>query len=135
MKSTSKRKVNLKKVAKVWYHRVIRLRYADEDGYCECVTCGERKHFKKMHAGHFKHGLDFIDDNMHPQCVGCNTYRGGRLDIYTLFMIDTYGRERVEELQRLKNKGQKYSKSEYKEMIERFKDEAKKKAYEKGQLL
>lgn len=90
----------------------IRQSSADKMGWGSCVTCGQNKHWKELHAGHYQHGLTYaqgedrfyvLEENLHPQCAGCNTFRGGMLDKYTLFMIDTYGREVVEELQALRH--------------------------------
>ena len=78
-------------------------------GMVKCVTCETRLHWKQMHCGHYQHGLTegkdrdgkpFVwEENLWPQCSGCNTFNGGRLDLYTLHMIDTYGRDFVERLQ------------------------------------
>ena len=111
----------LKQKAERIFNRWIRLRSTDEYGYATCVTCGERKHYKELHAGHLKHGLDFVEDNQAPQCVGCNTYRGGRLDVYTIYVLDAYGRERIDELTRMKNAGQKFSRSELEEICIKYK--------------
>ena len=72
-----------------------------------------------MHCGHYQHGLTAGKDddgkpfvwieNLHPQCPGCNTYRGGMLDKYTLYMIDMYGRDFVESLQGERHKPVKMS--------------------------
>ena len=79
----------------------------------KCVTCGVVKHWKKMHLGHFIHNLTYaledgcfyvLEKNLHPQCPSCNTYKNGALDHYTLYMIDTYGREFIDELHALKGK-------------------------------
>ena len=80
------------------YKKMIRLLNCDEDGYGKCVTCGARKHYKEAHAGHFKHGLDFIFRNYHIQCPYCNLYKSGNEVEYTIFMLDRYGRECVDDL-------------------------------------
>lgn len=83
-------------------------------GMVKCVTCEKRMHWKEAHCGHFIHGLTHaqgddgtfycLEENLHSQCAACNTYMSGRLDVYTLYMIDMYGREMVEELQSLRHK-------------------------------
>ena len=80
------------------FNKMIRLIESDKNGFSKCVTCGVRKHYKEMNAGHYRHGLDFIRENQHNQCVKCNKYMSGNLAEYTLFMIDNYGRERVDEI-------------------------------------
>lgn len=83
----------------------IRRKHADEQGMVQCTTCSVKRHWQQMHAGHFIpktfDAVYFIEENLWPQCPGCNTYRHGALMEYTLHMIDTYGREGVEWLQGL----------------------------------
>jgi hypothetical protein len=99
-------------------------------GLAKCVTCEKWKPWKDMHAGHYQHGLTYaqsedgfycLEENLHPQCPGCNTYRGGMLDKYTLFMIDTYGRELVEELQALRHKPLKMRIDDYFQIEQEYK--------------
>lgn len=108
-------------------------------GFCKCVTCEKRMHWKEAHCGHFIHGLTYgqsdplhsdsvkfyaLTENYHPQCSGCNTYMSGRLDVYTLWMIDMYGREMVEELQALRHRPLKMKIDDFweieKEYLEQF---------------
>lgn len=81
----------------------IRRQHADSDGMVQCTTCNVKRHWRQMHAGHFipktYDAVYFIEENIWPQCPGCNTFRHGALMEYTLHMIDTYGRETVEWLQ------------------------------------
>ena len=118
-KSISSLRKRAERVFNLW----IRLRNADDNGYVRCVTCGKVDHYTQMNAGHFEHGLDWVEDNMHAQCVRCNKWLHGNEARYALFMIDTYGRERTEELMNWKKKslsGQKLSKSDYEEIIEKY---------------
>ena len=103
-----------------YFNKYIRLRDS-VNGYGTCITCGVRLHWKEANAGHFKHGLDFIEDNQHFQCPGCNLYHSGRLDRYAIFMIDKYGRERVDELERLDRNRPKYSRADLEEIKEKYK--------------
>lgn len=99
------------------------------NGYCQCVTCGVWKHWKEMQGGHFisrrytAHKL--MEENIHPQCPGCNGPRGGNLIPYTQYMNDTYGREFVDELESTKGETKKYSRPEILEIIEELKQEVK----------
>ena len=70
----------------------------------KCVTCGA----PTTQAGHYVHNvsntkLHFDPRNVHGQDARCNLYLSGNLNVYTLFMIDKYGRELVEEFLYLKN--------------------------------
>lgn len=87
------------------------------NGIVSCVTCGNTARWDGggIHAGHFIHGLTYAQDEdtgefywletqIKPQCVSCNTYRNGMLDVFTLHMIDNHGRDHVEWLQTLRHK-------------------------------
>ena len=99
---TKKRSVSTaKKSAWNWMSKYIRAKAADENGIAECVTCGARKHWKELHAGHFlpkKRGIAvaFMEENVHPQCAQCNTFNGGMLIEYTRYMQETYGADIVD---------------------------------------
>lgn len=77
----------------------VRRSRADFFGNVDCFTCYKQFHWKDTHAGHYQHGkLDFDERNLRPQCPACNTYHGGRLDEYTLRLINDHGLEWVETL-------------------------------------
>ena len=102
----------------------IRTSYADDAGYVACVTCGNTKPYKEMHAGHFIHAskgslVSYDDRNIAPQCPKCNTYQGGNLIEYTLFIQDKYGSKTIEELKQLKQTIMK--RADFDEVIERLK--------------
>ena len=101
----------------------------------KCITCEKRMHWKDAHCGHFIHNLTYaqaeqpidgcakfypLTENLHAQCSACNTYMSGRLDMYTLFMIDMYGRELVEELQSLRHKPLKMKIDDYWEIEQEY---------------
>jgi len=93
------------------------------DGCCECVTCGCVKPYKEMHAGHFIHAskgslVSYDDRNIHPQCPKCNTYQGGNLIEYTLYIQKAYGDQTIEELKQLKHTIMK--RADYEEVISRL---------------
>ena len=78
------------------------MKAANADGIAQCVTCGKRQHYKEMDGGHFISrkwtATKLIEENVHPQCKGCNQYASGKHDDYASFMVDTYGIEMVREL-------------------------------------
>lgn len=83
---------------KVWKYcsKYILLRDKDKP----CVTCNT--HAENYHAGHFIHGKNsptyFDPRNIHKQCAKCNLYLSGNMIEYTLFMLETYGQDVVDEL-------------------------------------
>ena len=98
-KSVSKLKKELDRVYSIY----IRNKYADKDGYCTCVTCGVKKHWKELHNGHFvsrTHNILRWDDrNCHPQCMGCNVFKKGNMVSYSVFMERMYGQGIIQTLE------------------------------------
>jgi len=113
------------KKTKETFNKYIRLRYADENGMVTCVTCGVKIHYKDANAGHYMHSLHFREDNQHNQCRRCNLFLSGNLANYTLFMIDKYGREKVDELILEKMKPHKYGIGELREIREKYTQKVK----------
>lgn len=82
----------------------IRLKYADHAGMVTCVSCGKVLPWKESDCGHFiprsrGASIRYVEENCHPECQGCNRFSHSHLIGYTLFMVDTYGREKIEELE------------------------------------
>lgn len=109
--------------------RLVRIKAADENGMCICVTCGKADHWKDMDGGHFikrtytAHKL--LEENIHPQCRRCNRFMDGEGPAYTLYMIDIYGRDFVDELEQTKRTPRKYRRVEILEIIEELKQRVK----------
>lgn len=96
--------------------RAIRIENSDENGFCECVTCGKIGHYKDMHAGHFvgsrRNAVLFEERNIHVQCNYCNTYLSGNQEAYSRYMLERYGKDVVDSLLRLRNEVVAYSREE-----------------------
>ncbi len=108
----------------VLIQKLVRLKSADEYGYCQCVTCDNRDHYKKMQGGHFiprgNSATKIMEENIHVQCAGCNGFGmkyGNAEKHYTLYMIDMYGREFVDEILATKGKPYKFVRSELDELF------------------
>ena len=117
---------HLKKRAWDTFSKWIRNRDADDMGFCKCVTCEKRGHWKLFHAGHFvKSGhaiLKFDEHNVHAQCPSCNTYRGGMQDEYAKFIIDRYGLKEFNRIMELKKVTSfKRNRQDYEEIVESYK--------------
>jgi hypothetical protein len=114
--------------AKCWslFSRYIRIKHADKDGICTCITCGVKKPWKELQAGHFidsrNNSVLFDERLVFPQCVGCNMFKKGNKVKYTLFMLKKHTKKQVEEMYNLKFKTRKISDAEYLEMIDELKD-------------
>ena len=107
--------------------RYIRLKHADKDGNCKCVTCGIVKPWKELQAGHFVDSRNltvlFDEELIYPQCVACNMFKHGNKVEYTLFMLRKgYSAEEITEMVNKKFKTRKISDAEYLEMIDDLED-------------
>lgn len=113
--------------------KLARVSEADDNGYCQCVSCGTLAHWSEMDGGHYipkgnssYWSLDIR--NVHPQCKGCNGYGmkfGTAAQEYTKWMIDYYGREFVDQMERDKRNTVKYYKKDYEEMTKDFNEQIK----------
>ena len=112
--------------ALITLQKLVRLKAADKNGYCQCVSCRRFFHWKDGDGGHFipKGNSSFWalkEENVHPQCKGCNGFgmkHGTASQMYTLWMVDYYGKDFVEQMEAEKRKPIKIYKKEYQEMID-----------------
>lgn len=117
------------------YSKYVRLDKSDEYGYASCVTCTAHMHWTELQNGHFisrsKYPTRWHDDNCFPQCMRCNVFLKGNYIPYTLFMVDSYTREGVEELKKLSQQTIKISTAELKEKIAYYSTEVERLKAEK----
>lgn len=117
----------LKQTCWEWFSKYIRLKYSD-NGWCTCITCNEVMYWKEAQAGHGIPGrtnsILFLEEIVRPQCARCNVFKGGVLEVYVPYLIDTYGRDGYEELLRMKGQSRKFTRIELEEMTLEFKSEA-----------
>jgi hypothetical protein len=87
------RKGLIKKLDKV-FSEYIRQRFA-KDGWVQCVTCGTRKHWKEVDAGHFvsrrHYSTRWDPSNVHVQCKKCNIFGNGENYLMGKYIDQTYG--------------------------------------------
>lgn len=101
--------LDLKKIVKK-ADRLFSLKRRNEEsdmyGLCYCITCGVRKTWKEMDAGHFvqrEHmSTRWEKNNVWPQCRHCNRFKGGRYSVYRDQLIKIVGKEEVERLEKKK---------------------------------
>ena len=106
----------------------VRTKGAMSSGYNTCVTCGVIKHFKELHAGHYKHRvLDFDELNINPQCSQCNTFNHGKADEYYIFLVKKYGQKMVNDLRVRAKNFVKYSYTELEEIKKDLENKIQKK--------
>lgn len=87
----------------------IRKKYADDNGNVKCVSCQTVLPWKDSHCAHFigraKKATRWMEENLHPACPSCNVFRKEmHMREYTVFMLDFYGRDFVDELRVLEKK-------------------------------
>jgi len=108
-----------------------RIEDSDDNGYCECATCGIVKHYKDgMQGGHFiergRLSTKLRKENINPQCAGCNCFQMKKASYvlkYRHYMVARYGEELVLELESLSNNTKKYTRAELLELTALFKSE------------
>jgi len=112
--------------------KLVRLKAANDNGLCQCVSCGNWHHWKDMQGGHFISRRytrwKLAEENVHSQCVGCNGFGmkfGNAEAAYTAWMIDFYGRDLVDEMLATKHETKKYTRQEVAELVEDWKAQIK----------
>lgn len=105
------------------FSKFIRLRDSKQGAF-QCVSCRKYKPYSQADCGHFVNrrfmALRWAEKNCHAQCRSCNRFSEGAGSEYTLFMIDTYGREYVDYLNSYKNEVVKYSDFELEQLIKDY---------------
>lgn len=123
-------KAKLDKIFSVY----IRMRDADKDGICTCISCGDMKYWKLMDAGHFVNrrymALRYSETNVNAQCRSCNRFDEGNSLGYALGLTKKYGKNIIDKLRIAKKTSVKYTKFEFETMIRYY----KKKVWEFEQL-
>tara|TARA_B110000091_G_C13373529_1_gene293228 strand:+ start:29 stop:460 length:432 start_codon:yes stop_codon:yes gene_type:complete len=119
--------------------KLARISAANDNGYCQCVSCDPRElhswgHWKEMDGGHFipkgsssYHALDW-EFNIHPQHKKCNMWgmRHGSAEAwYTIWMNNQFGTDFVEQMLRDKKKIKKFYAADYREMLADFNEQIK----------
>jgi len=93
-------------------------------GFNECVTCGRKKPWKELHAGHFipgRHNSVLFDErNVHPQCYACNVVLGGNGPKYQRYMKSKYGQKVIDELEELDRQNRPMKVYEFLELADRY---------------
>jgi hypothetical protein len=130
MPKTAKKPTRSKLIKKldVIFSQYIRLSRSDKNGFCTCITCGKKGHWKNggIQAGHFmsrKHySTRWNEDNVHPQCVACNMFRAGEQYKYSIFL----GTDKANKLFLQSQKIVKFANNEIEQMITEYSEKLKK---------
>jgi len=73
------------------------------DGYCTCVSCGRSFRWQDMDCGHFipksrGASIRWVEENVAPECQGCNRFDEGHLIGFYEWMLGWYGKETIDRL-------------------------------------
>lgn len=105
-----------------------------DDGVC--ISCGKKKHWKEMDAGHYipktlgGMNLYFDERNVNCQCVYCNRYLHGNLSKYALALQRKYGNNILEEFDKMRDDKVKISIPEYQRKIDYYKSKLKENSWD-----
>lgn len=109
------------------FSQYIRLRDADTNGICRCISCGAAHHWTKIQNGHYVNrghmSTRYDEKNCNSQCVSCNMFDEGNNIGYTRGLIRKYGIKVIEELEAKKYSFCKRTPFEYKILIDHYKKE------------
>lgn len=115
----------LRKELDKWFSLWVRISNSDEYGMCTCFTCGSRKHWKEVHAGHFmsrRHtATRWHESNVKPQCVKCNMFSQGEQFKFS----QALGMKTANKMQHLSGLTVKFSRFDIEVMIKDYKERVK----------
>lgn len=85
---------------------LVRRKYADENGLVKCFTCGTKKPWAELDAGHFIPAgncaaLRYDLRHIRPQETGCNRFKGGNPIIFRIELCKEIGEDAVKELEQV----------------------------------
>lgn len=116
---------------KAWkvFAEYIRLRDANAQGYCYCISCGVARYWKGdgMQAGHLIpsrcNNILFDEELVHAQCAMCNFNSGEQVAFWRgLKEKMGYDDSKFDEFKNRKNLIKKYSYADYQEIIDTYTD-------------
>ena len=104
----------------------IKLSHRVEGNWCSCYTCGKPIEIGTINCqgGHFiargKSPTKYHEDNVRPQCSGCNMEEKGEFVKFEKALIREIGAERVEALKKLSEEDWKWNRMDLVDMIEKY---------------
>lgn len=81
------------------FSQYIRLLHADKNGEVKCYTCEFKSYWKQagIEAGHFKGrshmNTRWLASNVKPQCIKCNQFLQGNIEMFTKNLVKEYGED------------------------------------------
>lgn len=125
-KKTKKAPTVAKLKKKLWklFSEYIRRLYS-HNWICECVTCGVKKPWKEMQAGHYipawsSNYLRFVEMNVHPQCYVCNCMKHSNPIEYRIYMEQRYSAKMIDMLIQQRNEVKRFTVWELMQKIDEY---------------
>jgi len=123
----------LKKQAMELLQLLVRVKSADDNGYCHCVTCDTVRMWNDgIQGGHFisrnKTKWCLSEENIHPQCASCNGFGmkyHNKEAVYTIYMQEMYGHDFVQNMLDTQGETVKLSRFDLEDMIIDFNNQIK----------
>lgn len=113
-----------------YFSEYIRKRDANDQGICQCCTCGKHLEWKKMDAGHFMsrryNSTRYDEKNANAQCPYCNRFDQGRQHIHGEYINKKYGKGTTDQLHMKAIWISRRTQNDYEAIAELFKEKAKK---------
>jgi len=89
-----------------------------------CFTCGKILGIKESQNGHYmsrRHtNTRYDEDNCHCQCVSCNIFQNGNMQIYAIRLEEKYGQGILKELFRKAHTIKKAERKFYEDIIKKY---------------
>lgn len=109
-----------------WFSIYIRTRYASDDGYVQCFTCGKVGHWKTMDCGHYwsrrYYSVRWDEINCQVQCKSCNIFKEGNKPAFERALRRKYGDNVIEQLEIQKSNVMKIDTFTLSLLIEKYKN-------------
>jgi len=107
------------------FSKYIRTRLSKNE-QVQCVTCGVRKHWKEVDAGHFvsrrHYATRWNAQNVHVQCKSCNGFHAGQNYLMGKYIDRIYGIGTADELINMSRQIKKFSNKDLEELICHYKN-------------
>ena len=134
--SKSKNLSTAKKTCDEWFSKYVRIRDANPNGLCKCITCNTVKYWNEMDCGHFQSrrftATRWNEQNAHAQCQSCNNYGSGEQYRHGIEIDALYGAGTAKELEKESRILHKWNKEEVMQYSRYLKQETEKLAKQKG---
>jgi hypothetical protein len=94
---------DLVKIADKEFSLYIRRKYATDEGYVRCYTCGKIDHYKTMDCGHYIsrscHLYRWDEKNARTQCKYCNRFKDGEKVVFRKHLVQYMGEDAVKKME------------------------------------